>query len=121
MKRTIYIFVLLLSVFLVYFLGSKNKIVDNSALGKVKEYSRMMYLSENEMYSKLNQDDFSNEEIIDAMDNVKVSYRTHALRKAYDYYRNDVSKEIVYRLLIEDGFKVEEAQYAIDHIEEFDN
>ena len=65
MKRTIYIFVLLLSVFLVYFLGSKNKIVDNSALGKVKEYSRMMYLSENEMYSKLNQDDFSNEEIID--------------------------------------------------------
>lgn len=118
--KYMYVLIVFVVVMVIYGLGNRNYDEDISALGKATNYSRMMYLSKEDLFDELN-DEFTEDEIQDAMDKVVTSYKVNALRKAYDYYRMDVSEYGIYDSLMNEGFTVEEVNYAIEHLDEFDN
>ncbi len=118
--KLIFVLIVFIGILLIYGIGSKNNSEVTSALDKATYYSRTMYLSKEDLFDELN-DEFTDDEIQDAMDNAVISYKTNALRKAYDYYRMDVFEYDIYDELINEGFTVEEVNYAIEHLDEFDN
>lgn len=95
-----------------------------SALRSAKTYSDTMHMSKQAIYNQLTSDfdKFSEDAAQYAVDNLDADYNKNALKKAESYSNTmSMSKRSIYNQLTSDAgekFTAEEAQYAIDHLDD---
>ena len=94
----------------------------SAALGKAKSYNSLFHMSKKRMYSQLTSDfdKFSNDAAQYAVDHLEADYKYNALFNAKNYRKLfNMSKSGLFNQLTSfaDGF-TEEAQYAIDHLDD---
>ena len=98
----------------------KNKEKElKEALDKAKSYDKSLNLSYSAMKKNLLEEDFSEEAIKYALDNVDIDWKQNALEKAKEYAKAPlISRKVIYeKLHYENGFNDPEVNYAIDNVD----
>lgn len=104
--------------------GKKPSIEYQNALRKAETYSKTMHMSKKAIYNQLTSE--YGESFADAaqyaIDNLNADYKANALAKAKTYQQTmSMSKNAIYDQLVSEygeQFTAEEAQYAIDHLDD---
>ncbi len=92
-------------------MGQKN------AVGKAKDYIRVMAFSKQGLIEQLKFDDFEEEDAVYGVNNIDVDWNKQAVNKAEDYIRiMAFSKKGLIEQLQFDGFKDDEAKYGVENI-----
>lgn len=92
----------------------------NLALEKAKALNNLMHLSRQGIYNELtsSQGEGLKEDAVNyALDHLNADYRANAMATAQQYVAQGISEEDIYNKLVnEDLFTDDEAQYAVDHL-----
>lgn len=110
-------------IIIVYSLGAKPSEEFTKALKKAEIYSKTLNMSKQAIYDQLISYEKFNEDAANyAVNNMDADWNANALAKAKTYAKTlDMSKQAIYDQLTSsygEKFTAEEAQYAIDNLEE---
>lgn len=110
-------------IIIVYSLGAKPSEEFTKALKKAEIYSKTLNMSKQAIYDQLISYEKFNEDAANyAVNNMNADWNANALAKAKTYAKTlDMSKQAIYDQLTSsygEKFTAEEAQYAIDNLEE---
>ena len=88
------------------------------ALESAKIIIEPCLLSKNDLYHTLKSENYSEEAIQYALNNINVNYFNNAVEsiKFYNETYPEMTKEELYEQLIHDEFTLEESQYAVDQL-----
>lgn len=96
---------------------SSETLAQKNAVGKAKEYLKIMSFSKSGLIEQLEFEGFESDDARYAVNKIEVDWKEQALRKGNEYLKlmNYSRKGLIEQLEFE-GFSTEEATYALDEI-----